>query len=73
MVRLRRLAPDPATLTPAEALEGLALADRAPEDRPYVAVNFVASADGRAPFEGRPGPLGDAAATMMASYGAFSG
>jgi riboflavin-specific deaminase-like protein len=61
MVRLRRLAPDPATVTPAEALEGLALSDRAPEDRPYVAVNFVASVDGRATFEGRSGPLGDEA------------
>jgi riboflavin-specific deaminase-like protein len=61
MVQLRRLAPDPATVTPAEALEGLALADHAPEDRPYVAVNFVASVDGRATFEGRSGPLGDEA------------
>lgn len=61
MTQLRRLAPDPATITPAEALDGLALGDLAPDERPYVAVNFVASADGRAAFEGRSGALGDEA------------
>ncbi|MDQ6915032.1 MAG: dihydrofolate reductase family protein, partial [Actinomycetota bacterium] len=61
MVELRRLAPDPATVSPEAALAGLALGDRAPDDRPYVVVNFVASADGRAAFEGRSGALGDQA------------
>jgi riboflavin-specific deaminase-like protein len=60
MARLRRLLPEPEeSLTPREALAGLALADRAPDDRPYVVVNFVASVDGRAAFEGRSGALGD--------------
>jgi len=30
-----------------------------PADRPYVIVNFISSADGRATFHGRSGPLGD--------------
>ena len=59
MTQLRRLLPDPAPLTPAEAVEGLAFGQRAPADRPYVAVNFVESVDGRAAFEGRSGTLGD--------------
>jgi 5-amino-6-(5-phosphoribosylamino)uracil reductase len=60
MAQLRRLLPDPEeSLTPREALAGLALGDRAPEDRPYVAINFVSSVDGRAAFEGRSGALGD--------------
>jgi riboflavin-specific deaminase-like protein len=61
MAGLRRLAPDPAPVTPAQALEGLALGEHAPDDRPYVVANFVASADGRASFEGRSGALGDEA------------
>jgi riboflavin-specific deaminase-like protein len=40
-------------------MAGLQLARRASEDRPYVVVNFVASADGRATFGGRSGQLGD--------------
>jgi riboflavin biosynthesis pyrimidine reductase len=40
-------------------MAGLQLAQRASEDRPYVVVNFVASADGRATFGGRSGQLGD--------------
>ena len=59
MTQLRRLLPDPAQLTPAEAMEGLAFGERAPADRPHVAVNFVESVDGRAAFEGRSGALGD--------------
>jgi riboflavin-specific deaminase-like protein len=62
MARLRRLLPGPEeSLTPRDALAGVALGDRAPEDRPYVAVNFVSSVDGRAAFEGRSGALGDEA------------
>ena len=62
MARLRRLLPEPEeSLTPGEALAGLALGERAPDDRPHVAVNFVASVDGRAAFAGRSGALGDEA------------
>jgi riboflavin-specific deaminase-like protein len=56
---LRRIHPDGATVTPEEALRGLRLGDRAPEDRPYVVANFVATADGKAAVDGRSGPIGD--------------
>lgn len=55
----RQLLPVSATVEVDELLGGLDLAARAPEDRPYVIVNFVASADGRATLGGRSGPLGD--------------
>jgi riboflavin-specific deaminase-like protein len=61
MERLHRLLPDRATVTAPEALEDLKLGERAPADRPYVVANFVASADGRAAFEGRSGALGNRA------------
>jgi riboflavin-specific deaminase-like protein len=56
---LRRLHPDPASVTVESAISGLGLGERTPEGRPYVVVNFVATADGKASFEGRSGPLGD--------------
>jgi riboflavin-specific deaminase-like protein len=59
MVQLRRLWPDPGTATPEDVVAGLDLGSRAPDDRPYVAVNFVSSVDGRAAFGGRSGALGD--------------
>jgi riboflavin-specific deaminase-like protein len=37
---------------------GLGLSDRAPAGRPYVIVNFIASADGKATADGRTAPLG---------------
>lgn len=40
-------------------LSELRLAARAPAQRPFTAVNFVSSVDGRAAFQGRSGPLGD--------------
>jgi riboflavin-specific deaminase-like protein len=58
-VEFRQLVPETRTVPIAELLSGLRLADRAPEDRPYTIVNFVASADGRATFAGRSGQLGD--------------
>jgi riboflavin-specific deaminase-like protein len=56
---LRRLHPDAATVTPEEAVGGLGLAARAPDERPYVVVNFVSTADGKAAVGGRSGPIGD--------------
>ena len=55
----RQLLPQPAERDLDELLDGLELAARAPGDRPYVAVNFVSSADGRVAFKGRSGALGD--------------
>jgi riboflavin-specific deaminase-like protein len=57
-VDLWRIYPGGETLTTASVMRGLGLADLAPPDRPYVVVNFVASADGKASFEGRSGKLG---------------
>lgn len=55
---MRRLYPDPAELEPAEAISCLRLADRAPEDRPYVVCNMITSIDGRVAIRGRSGGLG---------------
>jgi riboflavin-specific deaminase-like protein len=60
-VKLRRLHPDPAELTPAEAVSGLRLADLAPPDRPYLVLNMVSTLDGRVAIDGRSGPIGDEA------------
>jgi riboflavin-specific deaminase-like protein len=58
-MELRRIYPDTATLPVAEAISGLDLGAHAPAERPYLIVNFVASADGKAAFQGRSGPLGN--------------
>ena len=55
---LRRLLPDAAELEPAEAIGGLRLSELAPEDRPYVVSNMIASVDGRIAIQGRSGGLG---------------
>ena len=47
-VTLRRLLPEPGTVTAEQALDGLALAELAPDHRPYVVLNMVATADGAA-------------------------
>jgi len=43
----------PGGTTPEELISGLALAERAPPDRPYVVLDMVASLDGKAVLEGR--------------------
>jgi riboflavin-specific deaminase-like protein len=58
-VLFERLVPDPAPVEADEQLTGLRLGDAAPEDRPRVVLNFVATVDGRAAHGGRSGPLGD--------------
>ncbi len=50
---LRQLLPLSAELDTASATSGLELGARTPEDRPYVVLNMVATADGRATLEGR--------------------
>ncbi|MDX6699141.1 MAG: hypothetical protein QOE65_2538 [Solirubrobacteraceae bacterium] len=57
-MEMRRLLPEPGSTTTAEAVAGLRLGDRAPAERPYVVANMVVSADGKAAFHGRSGPLG---------------
>ncbi len=58
---LRRLLPEPGTVTAIEALAGLALADLAAEHRPYVVLNMVATADGRATVAQRTAPISNPA------------
>ncbi len=56
-----RLVAAPGTLTVAEVAPDLAGRGRARRDRPHVAINMVASVDGRATLDGRAGPLGNPA------------
>jgi riboflavin-specific deaminase-like protein len=56
---LRRLLPDAGRIPVRELLQQLNLGARAPADRPYTLVNFVASADGHATFRGRSRWLSD--------------
>src|SRR4051812_33443859 len=58
-VKLRRLLPEPAELSPLEAVRGMRLGDLAPPDRPYLVLNMVATLDGRITIDGRSGPIGD--------------
>lgn len=60
-VQLRRLLPEPGTVTAAEALDGLALGERAPADRPYLVLNMVASVDGAATIGGHSAPMSNPA------------
>src|SRR5688572_7900374 len=57
-MQLRRLLPEAGTTTTEEAVAGLRLSDRAGGQRPYLVANMVVSADGKAAFHGRSGPLG---------------
>lgn len=58
---LRRLLPDPRTLTLDELYAGLTLEDPEPERGVYVALSMVSSADGAVAVEGLSGGLGGAA------------
>jgi riboflavin-specific deaminase-like protein len=58
---LRQLRPEPRMIHPRELLDSLNLGAHAHADRPYTVANFVASADGRAAFQGRSRALSDPA------------
>src|SRR5207302_2298658 len=62
-VSLRRLLPGGILVSADDALAGLRLEQRAPAGakRPYVLLNMISTADGRATIEGRSGPLGNRA------------
>jgi riboflavin biosynthesis pyrimidine reductase len=62
---VRRLLPDPGSTTVEEQLESYRPSDGAREDRPFVAMNFAATVDGRAAIEGRSGPIGSEVDTAM--------
>ncbi len=57
-MELRRIHPDPAPVSVDEIADSLDLAVRAPQERPYLIANMVATADGRAAIAGRSGPIG---------------
>ncbi|MGQ0717709.1 MAG: RibD family protein [Pseudonocardiales bacterium] len=60
-VPLRRVLPEPGTVTAVEALEGLDLADLAADHRPYVVLNMVTTADGAATVAHRTAPISNPA------------
>jgi riboflavin biosynthesis pyrimidine reductase len=62
---MRRLLPDPGPTSVSEQLETYRPWEEAPEERPLVGMNFVATADGRATIEGRSGPIGSDSDTEM--------
>jgi riboflavin-specific deaminase-like protein len=60
-VSLRRLLPESGSLTAEEAASQLRFADAAPQARPFVALNMVATVDGRASVAGRTAPISSVA------------
>jgi len=62
---VRRLIPDPGPTTVEDQLESYRPWEELPEGRPFVAMNFVATVDGRATIEGRSGPIGSKTDTAM--------
>lgn len=64
---MRRLLPDPGPITIEEQLGGYDPCASPPEDRPFVAMNFAATVDGRATIGGVSGPIGSDTDTAMLS------
>jgi riboflavin-specific deaminase-like protein len=62
---MRRLLPDPGPTTVSEQLETYRPWEEPHPERPLVAINFVATVDGRATIEGRSGPIGSDTDTAM--------
>ena len=62
---MRRLVPDPAEITAAQAVDSLDFRACAGEDRPYVVTNFALTLDGHATIGGRSGKIGSDVDTAM--------
>jgi riboflavin biosynthesis pyrimidine reductase len=62
---VRRLLPNPGETTVDEQLDSYRPWEHPHPDRPYVAVNFAATVDGRAAIGGVSGPIGSATDTAM--------
>ncbi len=62
---MRRLLPDPGTTTVEEQLDAYRPWEHSHDDRPFVAMNFAATVDGRAAIDGVSGPIGSADDTAM--------
>src|SRR5436190_22651216 len=61
MVVFNRIHPDRGELSAEEAADGFGPVDSAPPERPYLGLNMVATADGKATIDGRSGPIGNQA------------
>src|SRR6187200_1404482 len=64
---MRRLLPDPGPTSVSEQLQTYQPCERAHEDRPFVAMNFAVTLDGRATIGGVSGPIGSETDTAMLS------
>ena len=62
---VRRLLPDQAETTVAAQLAELDYEALAHDDRPYLALNFATTLDGRAAIDGKSGPIGSATDTEV--------
>ena len=62
---MQRLPPDPGPTTVEEQLDTYRPWEQPHEDRPFVAMNFAATVDGRASIDGVSGPIGSATDTAM--------
>lgn len=62
---MRRLLPDPGPTTVEGQLEGYRPGEQAHAERPFVAMNFAATVDGRATIGGVSGPIGSSTDTEM--------
>jgi riboflavin biosynthesis pyrimidine reductase len=62
---VKRLLPNPGETSVEEQLDPYRPWEDPPADRPRVAMNFVATVDGRATIEGRSGPIGSRTDTAM--------
>jgi riboflavin biosynthesis pyrimidine reductase len=62
---MRRLLPNPGPITVEEQLDGYRPWEHPHEQRPFVAMNFAATVDGRATIGGVSGPIGSATDTEM--------
>jgi riboflavin biosynthesis pyrimidine reductase len=64
---VRRLTPDPGETTVEQQLDAYRPWEEAHEERPFVAMNFAATVDGRATIGGVSGPIGSDTDTSMLS------
>jgi riboflavin-specific deaminase-like protein len=62
---MRRLLPDPGPTTVEEQLDTYRPWEEPHDDRPYIAVNFATTVDGRATIGGVSGPIGSSSDTAM--------
>ena len=62
---MRRLLPDPGPTTVEEQLDSYRPWEEARDDRPFMAMNFAATVDGRATIGGVSGPIGSETDTSM--------